>query len=254
MEICGIQLNCVLCADTQIHEIKQLSQASLNVVLYPELGLEIAKYLESSLDMPYFLFDKGLPIGFDLTQEYIDDILNKLYEESSREEQGEGVALQISKRMSTLNGKLERARVEAYVHISRIYSLTGLPKGATFSIEGPTSSLFAYTQFLFKYLGMIPESIVPLEGDPGLFTDRLVDLLDTHDLSSSYKRDIYEGKSDILLANGNTKAQLVLDGQNFTGIEIDMPSMGHIDVIPKTYLGIRGSLLLIEKVLNGMMF
>ena len=45
----------------------------------------------------------------------------------------------------------------------------------------------------------------------------------------------------------------MLSGRRFCGIEIRLPGMGYIDLVPKTHLGIRGALFLIEQVLNGLM-
>lgn len=254
LELCGVQLNCVLCADTKLEEIKKIPQAALNVILYPELGLDLARYLQNTFGLPYFVFDQGLPIGFDLTEKYITGILNMLADGARIKERKEDLManLELPEKMCLLIRKLEQARADAYLQISRLHSMTGLPRGATFSIEAPSSALLAYTDFLFTYLGMIPECIVPLEGDPGLFSTGMMDFLAAHHLESSYQRNIDDAKSDILLANGNTIAQYALAGHKFSGIEIELPSMGYIDVIPKTHLGVQGSLLLVEQVLNGM--
>ncbi|WP_089612106.1 nitrogenase component 1 [Dehalobacterium formicoaceticum] len=240
---CGLQINCVLCADTSLEEIKKIPQADLNVILYPELGLEVAKYLQEALGMPYFLFDRGLPIGFDLTQSYFEGVL--------REESLAGGASFTSR---SLISALEKARADAYIPISNVYALTGLPKGTTFAVEAPSSALLAYTDFLFQYLGMVPTSLNLPEDDPGLYEEQVQDLLKEHHLESAWQRDIFAAKSDIVLSNGSTIAQLKLQEQIFSGIEIELPSLGYLDVIPKTHLGIQGSLLLVEQLLNGLNF
>ena len=43
-------------------------------------------------------------------------------------------------------------------------------------------------------------------------------------------------------------------GKRFSGIEIALPSLGYIDVIEKSHLGIGGGLLLCEQILNGMLY
>lgn len=237
LSLCGIHVNCVLCADTEISEIKNLPDASLNIVLYPELGNQIAKYLEEKYDIPYFLFNEGLPIGFDLTEKFIRSICKIL-----------------DKDCTTFIIELEKARAQAYIHISRINSLTGLPKGVTFSIESTSSSLYAYTNFFLYYFGMIPNCVSFLDGDFQLYRDNLIHLFDKHHLQSAVNRNIYETESDLVFSNGNTISQLKLRNHTFSGIEIDLPTLGYIDVIPKTHLGISGSLMLVEQIINGMIF
>ncbi|MEW9123216.1 MAG: nitrogenase component 1 [Thermotaleaceae bacterium] len=238
LALCGIEINCVLCADTELEALQRLPQAALNVVLYPELGLNIAKYLEEIYHMPYFLFDKGLPVGFDLTSSFISGICKRLRREIS----------------APFIQKLEKARADAYIHISRVHSLTGLPRGIPFTVEGPSSILYAYTDFLFHYMGMIPNALQFSEGDPRLFAEPLQKLLENDQLTQALNRSLYEAESDLVFASGNTIAQLKLKNHIFSGIETELPSLGYIDVLPKTHLGIQGSLLLVEQILNGMMF
>ena len=45
----------------------------------------------------------------------------------------------------------------------------------------------------------------------------------------------------------------MLKNKTFCGIEISLPGMGYTDLVPKTHMGIKGSLFLIEQVLNGLM-
>ena len=61
-----------------------------------------------------------------------------------------------------------------------------------------------------------------------------------------------ETDADIVFADGNIIAKLKARHHSFAGIEISLPSLGYIDVIPKTHLGIKGGLLLTEEVLNGL--
>ena len=43
-------------------------------------------------------------------------------------------------------------------------------------------------------------------------------------------------------------------GKSFSGVEIALPSLGYIDVIEKSHLGMGGGLLLCEQILNGMLY
>jgi hypothetical protein len=59
--------------------------------------------------------------------------------------------------------------------------------------------------------------------------------------------------AELVFADANLIAELMLKNKTFCGIEINLPGMGYIDLVSKTHLGIEGSLFLIEQVLNGLM-
>ena len=67
------------------------------------------------------------------------------------------------------------------------------------------------------------------------------------------KKDILDTTAELVFADANTIAALKTRNQVFCGIEISQPGMGYVDVLPKTQLGVTGSLFLIEQVLNGLM-
>ena len=79
-------------------------------------------------------------------------------------------------------------------------------------------------------------------------------------LAASYKcmdalqADILETPGEIVLADGCIIAKLKLLRHVFSGIEIALPTIGYVNVIPKTHLGLHGALLLIEQIINGLTF
>lgn len=238
----GIAVNCFISADTTLEEIENIPRAMLNIILYPELGIDIAQYLNEELDMPYYVFDKGMPIGFDLTQEFIFGIIRNLKQYGINDQSG----------MITFIDQMEKARADAFIPISRLNSLTGYPKGAEFSIEAVSSSAFAYLQFFMNYFGMLPKAIKIEQDGIQMYKEHIRELIKRHGLNNVINKEILETDSDIVFANGSTIAQLKLMKYEFTGIEIALPTLGYTDVIPKTHLGIQGSLLLTEQIVNSL--
>lgn len=114
----------------------------------------------------------------------------------------------------------EKARALAWYKIKQVDDFSGKPKGVAFHVSGGKSQVRAYTEFLNDYLGMVwagPE------------------------------------EAELVFADANLIAELMLKNKTFCGIEINLPGMGYIDLVPKTHLGIEGALFLIEQVLNGLM-
>ena len=205
--LAGIKVNTTLLCESTLEEIKKIGAADLNILLDPEYGLESAKLLERKYGTPYV--SSGYPVGFRAAEEMLKSVFDEL-----------GNAGFKSIKMAPALEDIEKARATSYIHIARMSSLTGLPKGVPFAVHAPEAIRKGYSDFLTGYLGM-------------------------KEVSS-------DEKADIILADGNTIARLKADGLGFGGIEISLPSIGYIDVIPKTHIGASGGMLLIEQILNGL--
>ncbi len=234
--LCGIGVGCFLCAGGDIESVKNIPKAALNIVIHPEYGLKTAEFLFARYGTPFYVC-AGPPVGFDATEKLLRDICALLEADAS-----------------AAIAESERARARAYAFISRVNSLTGLPKGVAFTVEGTYSELYAYTDFLIQYLGMIPDCVAVLNAHSDCFKARLMALLDELGVSDAIGRDILETSAELVFASGNTIAKLKLKKHTFSEIEISLPTIGYIDVIPKTHLGINGALFLIEQILNGLWY
>lgn len=241
LELCGIEVNCVLCTNSSVDEIKKLWDADLNIVLHKEYGLESAELLEEIYGTPYYNQD-GLPIGFAETERFMVDICQRLGADVER-----------------FMEYAQKARAEAYIHISRLNSFTGLPKGTKFAIHATCEECLAYSRFLIKYFGMVAECI-------GIFSDidksfknddeyiKLKELLEKYRAKEALGKDILFSKAALVFADGGIIAQMKMRNHSFCGVEIGLPGIGYTDVIPKTHLGIRGALMLCEQIINGVLF
>lgn len=234
--LCGINVSCFPGALCSTEDIKDLPQAELNIVINPEYGIKTAEYLYAQFGTPYYVCD-GPPIGFSATEKMVSDVCKIL-----------------NKNLSAFIEESERARARAYTFINRVNTITGLPKGVNFAVEGTYSELYAYISFLVRYFGMIPECAAVLSSRSDVFKEKLISLLSSLGVSDALGRDILETKSELVFSSGSTISKLKLNGHSFSGIEISMPTIGYADVIPKTQLGIQGALLITEQIINGLMY
>ncbi len=236
MELCGIEVNCFLCGSGSMDEVSKIPSAALNVVIHPEYGMQTADYLERTYGTPYYVCP-GPPIGYKATEKMMLDLCNALGCNSA-------AFLEDS----------ERKRARSYVFVSRVNSFTGMPKAVPYSIEGTCSELYAYIGFLTGYFGMVPVCASVLSEQSSVFHDKLVEMLGNLGFPHALERDILDTKADLVFGSGNTIAALKLKGMRFSGIETSLPTIGYYNVVPKTYLGTNGALLLTELVLNGLMY
>ena len=199
---CGIEVGAALCADCSLEDLRAMPEADLNVVLYPEMGLDAARYMRERCGTPYYVCPT-LPIGFSAVERIFTEICGIL-----------------GTKPDALLTESERARALAWYKINGIHMSFGKPKGVRFYVDGNESQKKSYAAFLTDYLGM--ESAEPDE-------------------------------AELVFADANLISELMLRNKTFCGIEIRLPGMGYTDLLPKTHMGVEGSLFLIEQVLNGLM-
>jgi len=230
----GIRVNAVVCAGSSFEDLKGVGKAKCNIIVHEEYGLRIAEWLRSELSMPFINPPMGAPVGFGSIESFIKNV-------SSFFDVDPNKALD----------SVKDSRSHCYGVLSRYNSLSGLPRGATFSIHSDPSLALPLLHMLYDYLGMIPESI-SLTTDSKLSVSKGIDSYLTSKGLGDALRELSGSFPDILLSDGNTISKHRLDNQLVEGIEISLPSHGYSDVLPKATLGIKGTYIILEKILNGL--
>lgn len=247
LALCEIDVNCFLCSGSSVSDIEKLPRADLNIVVDSLYGLDSAKLLSERFDMPYIVCD-GLPVGFRAMEKLLQRVCEKL---------GSNITAYMK--------QSERARAKCFAHLSRVHTLTGRPKGVKFAVHGSLSQCLGYTEFLASYFGMTCDVVSIVERkdlddktrnyeELAMQEARLREILNDYGSSDALKKNIFDTDAELVFADGQTIAMLRAKGKRFSGIETALPSLGYIDVIEKSHLGIGGGLLLCEQVLNGMLY
>ena len=235
MNLCGADVNCFLAAGCTAAEVENLPQADLNVVIDPERGLRCAAYMEKAFGIPYCAAE-ALPVGF-----------------AAAEALAEKVCRHLGTDPEPLYEESRRARAITWYKLNSVYKSGGFPAGLPFAVEAPCSRLHGYARFLTEYLGMKPEACgVSGKEEPSLF-EALSGFLIAHHAEASLKKPVEDTAAGLVFGDANLIAALSAKGKIFTGIEISLPGMGYLDIVPKTHLGISGGMFLTEQVLNGLM-
>ncbi|MDR1949131.1 MAG: oxidoreductase [Spirochaetaceae bacterium] len=235
--LCGITVIAAPGAGDPAAAITRMGEAALNVVVYPEYGRSIAEKMKARYGIPFLCLEEGPPIGFDAAAAFVNQVCAALGRDGAAAAEA-----------------IDGARARAYLYLSRFSSLLGLPKGTLFSVKAEASTAYALTRWLCSYLGMIPAAVSLLPSpDPGFAQKLETFLVDIH-YREALEKPAAETPTHILLADGNTIAELKLREQQFCGIEIALPSLGYIDVSPKSLFGEQGALFLLEQILNGLRF
>ncbi|WP_440948210.1 nitrogenase component 1 [Methanosarcina sp. T3] len=231
----GLEVGTVFLAGTSLDEIRESGDAACNIVLFPEYGRRIAEWYREHFGTPAIFSPLGAPLGFDANESLLREV---------------ATVLDIDPAPAL--AEVRRARQASYRQISRFHSYSGLPKGASFSIRAESSLAFPLTHWLYSYLGMAPLAVKLLPGSDPETAESLRMFLEEKGFCEAWERDPSLESADIALADGPTLKLLKAKGCCKAGIEIAFPEEGYIHIIPKTYMGVSGALLLLEEIINGL--
>ena len=235
LALCGIGVNCRLCAGASVEQIRRLPDAELNLLLYPEMGRDTAAFLEEAFGTPCYTFETP-PIGFAATELAFREICDRLGTD-----------------VSPLLEESERRRAACWFQLNDLDQMHYLSSGSTFALEGMDSVALAYTAFLTEYLGLTPVC-VSLTGSPvPALREKLKALLEGCRAEDALMRDILDSGAELVFADANVIAAMATRQDAFSGIEISLPGMGYVDFVKKTHLGLKGAEFLTEQAVNGLM-
>lgn len=223
----GIEINCADLINSDRDSVKGMGNVGLNIVINEENGLEIAKYLKKLYGTEFIV---SKPIGFDASDRFMEEVCGKL-----------------DANIEAYRVLSEKARTRAFWQINKVNSMHGLPSKTTFGVEGTSSTIIAYMDFLCDYFDMVCFG-VSLDSDKR--DKRLEEKLAERGMEDALKNSDFVG-CQVVFAKGSTIAKLKMEGNVFSGVEIENPSLGYMDVVPKCQFGLTGALWITEQVLNG---
>jgi nitrogenase molybdenum-iron protein alpha/beta subunit len=231
--LCGVRVQATLCAGSRLEDLIGLRTASHSVMVHEECADAVAAWCESHLALPTLRPIRGAPIGFDRTEQWVCAVCEAL-----------GVSAEPARKA------IDQTRIQAVMHIKRLNSLTGLPKGATFAIRAPASVALGLSEWLHDYLGMVPVAVVATDPDSPL-RDALHESLAVRGKPDAANSE-HLAEADCIFADGATLAACLEADAGRRGIEIALPSMGYVDVVDKCVLGAQGALHLLEWIVNAL--
>ncbi len=230
----GIAIHAAIGAGSSSEKLKTSPSASANVALCREYCRRQADWYLDEFGLRTISCSTGAPIGFDSSEELIRK-----------------VAIELGLDPAPSLALIDQARTKAYREISRFNSLTGLPKGSSFSMVADSSIALPLTRWLYEYLGMTPTAIELLAGSDPEYASSLQEFLCDIGMPEAMALPVRNEQSDFVFADGVTIN--IMKGRDMCrkGIEIALPVGHHVDLVPRTLFGVSGSLQIIEHVLNG---
>ena len=232
LSLCGIEVICSLGADCATEDIRRSGTAALNVAVHDERCLRTARWYESELGTPFFRSPEGAPIGFGPLRAWIEGICERL-------------ATDPSPALKAMKDARSRAKRE----ISRLDQYHGLPRGSSFSLQGRPSLTLPILKTLHGYLGMVPVAVNVTEEGP---CKDAVEAYLTEIGCGDACTDVMYCPADIVVADGNTAANVLARGFAFNAVDIDPPGLVSVNIRKDALLGLDGTLRLLDRSLQGL--
>ncbi|AJA48010.1 nitrogenase molybdenum-iron protein beta chain [Clostridium pasteurianum DSM 525 = ATCC 6013] len=253
LEKLGLEVNTFFTNDQSIDNLKNASEALLNIVLSKTYGIGAAKSFEKKHNIPYYASE--LPIGPTATAEFL---------------------LSISKLLEIDNKKVEKliseenANYYKYIErISDIYTDSDFQHYAI--VVGNANNTLSITRFLYEDLGWIPKIAVVTDqledNQKSILDDSFKNINLDRDMKLLYETDtskIYENFTNIFEVDKSKKYQdsispLFILGSSFEKdfankigakiLSVSYPILNRA-ILDRGYAGYNGALHLVEDLLD----
>ena len=222
LSLCGIEVNCFLCAGSTVDEIKQISCSELNIVVDADYGLRAAEHCRDRFGTPFIVVT---PIGFDESERMVCEACKILGKDPSP-------ALEDSEKWRRITASKISALEKRYIKI----------RGRTFSVHSTPALADSIAGYMFEYLGIVPAAI-QYDGDER----------EQPDIGIPVSNDVWNTYSDILFSSGSEIAAMLDRGMASGAVCICDPETYPVNIFPRPLMGPTGAARLMEDVLNVLM-
>ena len=229
LAICGIKVNTVVGAGCCVSELENSGKAELNVIIRREFGINIAKWYEMELNVPYVESKYGAPIGFDALEDWVSCICAKL-----------------NKDPSEAMKKIKEQRERVANILLALYTVHKPTVGHTFSVVAGGSLAYPITKFLYEYLGIFPVAVST--GIDRSFDSEFAEFAE--EIGIEIPSDVYDTPSDAMIGDGDSIASAMYRGLIPEGYDIVRPGRRIVRIKERPVLGLGGTMRLIDGVMN----
>jgi len=228
LALCGVHVGAVLCAGCTVKELSASKSSTLNAVMDPEMGGKVADHMRRAAGV--VRLSPGQPIGFQGTARWVSAICDALNKDPSP-------ALTV----------IRQEESRCAFQLARHSSLTGLPKGATFSLHARTSVAIGLLEFLHGYLGMVPVCVDCVGQD-----DKEVrSYLSKHGLSEASGTVMFEQPCHMIFGDGND-VSMARSAIGIPGMEIAPPYNNVVRMRDSSLWGVEGAVDLLDGIVSNL--
>lgn len=234
LSLMGLFVTAVPGAGSCVAELRESATASVNLVVFPEYAWKTAKFYADEFGIPSVIPLEGAPVGFTATEAWIRSIA-----EATSHDPAPALA------------EIKRQRMHACHRIARHYHESGYPKGATFAIRADASFALALAAWLDDYLGMVPVSVIPMDGADHSMDVRLREFLAGIGCPRAYGADLKTAAPDLFFGDEMTGLDIFFSGSCRETIGLYNRTIGETEFVEKASLGGTGALWILERIFHA---
>lgn len=234
LEKAGYKVNCVL-GTGSVYDLAKLSKAKLNIVCNEELGLELAEYLKNKFSTEYVL--AGVPYGIRGTMNWLQ-VINVVLEAP----QLNSVEEEAKQMREYLLAKSNDTRV-TWPELWFDHCIISAPGTQALCLAEALRSEWAD---MGKLTVICQDKITHTE-----FTTMPDEILFAVEDEKRID-DIFKNADNVLLfASASENTHFFQRRADFISVGFATPVGGEVNFVPKPYVGIRGALVMCEKIWNA---
>lgn len=235
LALCGVRVHAFLLADCTVEQIRTLRRAACNVVVHDELGGPLAEHLAQRYGMPFVRSEAGAPLGLDATEAWI-----------------KAACAAVGADPAPAVAEIDATRKRIAEKMYRFTQKTGRPRGVGFGVELDASLAWPLTRWLSDYFAMTPQAVqVPNERHP--LAQRLKAYLESIGVGSAWNAPLAaETPPDVVFSNDAVCLRLISQTRRTVGIDLAMPAKNNMHFFPRSVLGVKGALWMLEDLCNGL--
>jgi len=232
MDAMGVEVNAFIGADCTLQELRSAGSAAANLTVMPEFCRETSAVLES-LGVP--TTELPVPFGFSATEAWIRSAADALGADPLK-------ALEICRRTS---GRCS-------MQMKKAGHGTSVTRGMTYSVSLDSEIALPLCEWMYRYLGMFPESVRRCGWWSEEFVERLAGFLSGIGCQDALGCDLSDERCDVLFSDGHTVSVCERNRSCMIGVDLQLPTNKMYSFVSRPVLGAQGARRILDDVMNGL--
>ena len=229
LEMMGVKVNCILGCLPDKESIKNIGNASLNIMIHPEFCRLTAEGLRQRFGTDSLRPSMGAPIGYDSLRSFVKEVAERL-------------KVDPSPALGFIDAEAEQVH-QILMNYDRLpFSMHA--KG--FTIHGDSSVAYPLMRWVMEAFGMAPRHIM-------LNDDEYLHEIDGYLKESGFAKALegIDGPVEVVFSDGMDALQGRMNPSTTSHVEICLPRGRSLDLMNRTLIGCPGARYILDEMFNN---
>jgi len=235
LELAGYKVQVAFGAGSLVEEITQMTKVELNIVIYPELGLKVAEYLQEEYAIPFIA--PSLPYGLEGTKKWLEAI-NEV----------------VNTDLSKVYAEIETSEQVLFSKINELKSIWGDLWFDNALVVGYSSVAFALAKALRLEWADMQDLSVVFQDEPSLnYQDDNIDNVYLVSKDGLQVETILKSLDNALLLASSSETSVIRRNkrQNVLNLNINYPVYDELLLTEEPFIGIKGHAHMLQRLWNA---